>query len=280
VETGDTRAVHAARVASRRLRELLPLLQLDPAVTSKLGRRLRKVTSRLGRLRETDVLHLLTEELHEAGRLDDGSLRRIGAAVDHERARALRRALGRGPAAELERTARKLERIARDLDASADDDRTPQSARAWRWAAEARVARRAAALADAVDFAGGVYLTERLHAVRIGIKKLRYAVELAGDIAGARPRADLRQLKRLQDLLGRMHDLEMLIDRVRQTQAMAVADLAAWRRFDTLVRTLENNCRRLHARYVRERAGLVALCERLSPRRAARRAAAARGQVG
>ena len=37
-----------ARVASRRLRELLPVLQLDGDARRKLGRRLRKVTARLG----------------------------------------------------------------------------------------------------------------------------------------------------------------------------------------------------------------------------------------
>ena len=55
-ETGDVTAVHQARVASRRLRELLPILELDPRVSRKLGRRLRKVTRALGPVRELDVL--------------------------------------------------------------------------------------------------------------------------------------------------------------------------------------------------------------------------------
>ena len=33
--------------------------------------------------------------------------------------------------------------------------------------------------------AGAVYLPERLHAVRIAMKKLRYAMELAAEAAGA-----------------------------------------------------------------------------------------------
>ena len=47
-----------------------------------------------------------------------------------------------------------------------------------------RVARRAASLKAAIDEAGAVYLPERLHAVRIAVKKLRYAVELEHEIAG------------------------------------------------------------------------------------------------
>ena len=56
MEEGDVKAVHQARVASRRLREVLPVLQLDPDVLRKLSRRLRKITDRLGTVRELDVL--------------------------------------------------------------------------------------------------------------------------------------------------------------------------------------------------------------------------------
>jgi hypothetical protein len=48
LEEGDTRALHRTRVASRRLRELLPMLRLEPDQVGKLGRRLRRVTARLG----------------------------------------------------------------------------------------------------------------------------------------------------------------------------------------------------------------------------------------
>ena len=42
VDQGDVRALHQARVASRRIREVTPLLQLDHGRTRKLGKRLRK----------------------------------------------------------------------------------------------------------------------------------------------------------------------------------------------------------------------------------------------
>src|SRR6478609_8405375 len=56
LEKGDSSALHRTRVATRRLRELLPVLQLDPEAAHKLIRRLRKVTQRLGSVRELDVL--------------------------------------------------------------------------------------------------------------------------------------------------------------------------------------------------------------------------------
>src|SRR3954471_24487831 len=74
VEAGDVSAIHRARVASRRLRELVPLLQLGSDITEKLGRRLRKLTRRLGKIRELDVLILVIDELQETGRVPSGAL--------------------------------------------------------------------------------------------------------------------------------------------------------------------------------------------------------------
>ncbi|MGH9720496.1 MAG: CHAD domain-containing protein, partial [Bryobacteraceae bacterium] len=67
IHKGDIEALHGTRVASRRLRELVPLLQLDPDTSGKLGRQLGRVTKRLGRVRELDVLLLVIEELSRDG---------------------------------------------------------------------------------------------------------------------------------------------------------------------------------------------------------------------
>src|SRR3954462_8041939 len=76
VEQGNVRALHRARVASRRLRELLPMLQLDADASRKLNRRLKKVTTRLGNVRELDVLLLLIDEPHVSGRAGSSALSR------------------------------------------------------------------------------------------------------------------------------------------------------------------------------------------------------------
>src|ERR1051325_6228294 len=68
LERGDIRMLQAARVATRRIRELVPILQLESTTTRKLSRRLRKMTKHLGGVRELDVLLLLIDELHEIGR--------------------------------------------------------------------------------------------------------------------------------------------------------------------------------------------------------------------
>jgi len=262
IEEGDIRALHRTRVASRRLRELLPILQLDNDLMRKLGRRLRDVTRRLGVVRELDVLLLILEDLRESGRYTEGALVPVIRAVTAEREDARKRLRGKLSTTELRKLAGKLDHVSVRLDAagSAVDRRHEK---AWRWALEARIANRAERLDRAVREAGAVYLPERLHAVRIAVKKLRYGVELRARATGTKDEADLRTLKRVQDALGRMHDLQVLIDRVRQVQAALVPpDTGVWGHLDGLVNGLEDDCRRLHARYMRARPALAALCAR------------------
>ena len=264
VEQGDVRALHQARVTSRRMRELIPMLQLEGRTARKLGRRLRKVTTRLGTVRELDVLLILIDELHVSGRRGSVGLARVGVTVSKDRDEARKRLFAHLPVAEMSRMARKLGRITAELqDAERASSKT--AARNWRWAIDARVARRAERLSAAMADAGALYLPERLHAVRIAVKKLRYAVELSAEVANETAGAELRVLKRAQELLGRMHDLQVLIERVRQTQAsLAPPSVTVWRDLDTLIASLEDDCRRLHARYMRTRDALGGVAERRS----------------
>src|SRR6478735_10737013 len=123
LDEGDVRALHQTRVASRRLREILPVLQVEPDVASRLGRRLRKVTQRLGGVRELDVLSLLIEELAASGRYDQPAMRKVAAFVAEERKRARGRLLEKLPVDELHRIADKIGRIASDLKTSKNTSR-------------------------------------------------------------------------------------------------------------------------------------------------------------
>jgi len=272
LDEGDARALHRTRVASRRLREILPVLELDPEVARHLGRRLRKVTERLGAVRELDVLTLLIEELHESGKHDSATLARLAVAIAEARARARDRLHAKLPAGELRRIANKLGKVAGEL-----RDRK-KSSRGWRWAIEARLTHRASTLKHALLEAGALYLPERLHAVRIALKKFRYALEVSVEATGASPTTELRTLKRGQEILGRLHDVQILIDRVRRIQASVdPPDLTLWRNIDVLTTALENDCRRLHARFMRQQSAVRAVCDRvnrLKTTASARRAAA------
>lgn len=272
LDEGDVvRALHRTRVASRRLREILPVLQVDADVACRLGRRLRKVTQRLGAVRELDVLGLLVDELQESGRYDGQALRRLAAAIGDERARARDRLLAKLPTGELHRIASRLDKIASVL-------KTRQSSRGWRWAVEARVTHRASALKDALVDAGALYVPARLHVIRIAIKKLRYAREVlaeASDVNAVKMSAELRTLKRSQDILGRLHDMQVLIDRVRQLQeSLTPPDVTMWRKLDRLMTALENDCRRLHARFMHQRTAVLGVCDHAAGFKIARRGVA------
>jgi CHAD domain-containing protein len=245
---------------------------LDPDVARRLGRRLRKVTERLGVVRELDVLTQHIEALHDRGKYDSATLARLASAIAETRARARDRLFAKLPTRELRRIATKLGKVAGDL-----RDRKKPS-RGWRWAVEARLTHRATALKHALIEAGALYLPERLHVVRIALKKLRYALEVAVDTTGVPAAGDLRTLKRGQDLLGQLHDLQILIERIRKIQeSIEPPEVTVWRNIDALTMALENDCRRLHARFMRHQAAVRAVCDhvnRLKVATSARRAAA------
>ena len=169
------------------------------------------------------------------------------------------------PVGEMARLARKLDRVG-ELPGDAGTRSSKATARSWRWAIDARVAKRAARLAAAMADAGALYSART--AAR-GTHRGEEAALCGGAVDARRPAnasaADLRVLKRAQELLGRMHDVQMLIDQVRQTQAsLTPPSVTVWRELDTLVASLEDDCRRLHARYMRNREALAAVAERRS----------------
>jgi len=139
-------------------------------------------------------------------------------------------------------------------------------------AARDRAAHRAERLRIKIENAAAIYLPDRLHEVRIAAKKLRYALEIVRDLSRSRANARIRRLKRAQDLLGRIHDLEVLIARTRAIQGSPNAPtLRVSADMDLLVRRLEIECRRLHGQYIAMRAPLLTICDHVSGVRTSRR---------
>lgn len=267
LEAGSVEALHHTRVASRRLREMLPLLELDRDVTRKLARRLRKVTKRLGVVRELDVLVLHIHELTKNNRYSPTALRRLAGEVAQERAASRRRLSAKLSTAKLERLVRKLEGVLKRLESgntTTHPSRTKGAGRAGLWALDARVAQRGVRVHAAIDAAGAVYAPVHLHGVRVAVKRLRYAAELVAETTRKRIAGDITRLKAAQDLLGQLHDLEVLLARSRAAQAaLSPPDLTAWRDLDSLVHAVEDDCRKLHARYMRDRPELIAVAHRM-----------------
>jgi CHAD domain-containing protein len=258
-QAGDTRSVHQARVATRRLREALPVLRatVNRPALSRVQRQVRKMTRALGPVRELDVSLQHLDELAARNVVSSRALGRVRSALARERASRRRQMLAAISPGKLERLRQRLGQVSSGPETTQPASTLDEARR--------QVAKRARRLAAAVEHAGGLYLPDRLHSVRVAAKKLRYALEIERELRRAKGTARITQLKRLQDLLGRMHDFEVLIERTRQVQAEhAGSDRQLTTELDTLVRTLEGECRRDHASYMRRRPTLIKLCQTLS----------------
>ena len=259
-QRGDVSAIHQARVATRRLREALPLVSAGTR-RRKLEKRVRALTRALGPVRELDVALLMLDELAASPGVPKAGVKSLRAAVAEERSR-LHADVGQVLQEwNLAKVTRRAVRSARRQD---DTPRRTAAGRDPRYVASAyrRAARRAAALRTAIENAAGLYLPDRLHEVRIGVKKLRYGLEIVREVTRSRATARILTLRRAQDLLGRMHDLEVLIARTRALQGAANAPtLRVSADLDRLVRTLETESRQLHGQYVASRASLLDICD-------------------
>lgn len=252
---GESVAVHRARVASRRLREVIPVLKAMPSAR-RAGGAVRRVTRALGPVRELDVAGRLYAELvvtTPVHALAHVTLERTLARQRATAIRAMRRALS--PAQATRRT-RALDALALEAPAL--------PATAVTAAVTTRLAKRAERLAEALERLGVLYDPERLHAVRIAVKQLRYALEIAGEVTRARTVTRLRQLRGVQELLGRAHDLHVLGEHVRAVEARIVTrSRPAGRDLRRFARLIDGQCRQLHAAFLGRQRTLVVLATAL-----------------
>ncbi len=248
---GNGVGVHQARVASRRLREAVPVLAKD--IESRKGKKaqraLGKLTRALGVVRELDVTLAVLDGLAR----EDGALApavdevRLHVVAERERRRV--RMLERLKRVDVPKLERRLAAIGLALQESSSEH--------WRAALASRIAKRGKALGAAIAAAGQLYEAERLHRVRIAVKKLRYALEIAAGTGTEAAAPLLGTLKRAQDALGRLHDLQVLEAHVAAVQAGTGGrrktddDLAA------LARVLAAECRHLHGQYIALQPALV-----------------------
>jgi CHAD domain-containing protein len=270
---GDSHAVHEARVASRRVRETLPVVgaDLDDKVVRKLRRRIRRVTRGLGPVRELEVAlawatarRPRAEGAHATPRDEE----RWPVEPDAHRTREQLEAFLRERLDEARARLRKLldaERVERWLEQIEGLEEALAESRAgvaWRSELADRLERRAARLQTALDEAGLLFVAERLHAVRIALKRLRYAVELAGELRVASTAATVRGLKEVQDVLGALHDHDVLMGYVTAAAEQPGLDASSRDGLLALNGALESERHTLHARFLARRSALVRLHDR------------------
>ncbi len=266
---GEPTAVHQARVASRRLREVVPILESVAPSAAGAGAAVRRVTRALGPVRELDVTAALHAEWTLTAPAHPLAQAAVRGALVRARAtaiRAMRRTLS--PA---QRTKRRLalEALAADADGVAVADIAAT--------VEGRVAQRARRVVRALDRLGVLYAPDRLHAVRIAVKQLRYALEVRGRLRRVPTAATLRHLRTVQETLGRAHDLHVLGEHLRQTEARIVTrSRPAARDLRRMAGEIDDTCRQLHAAFLGRRAALRTLAVALlAPAAPARRRTAA-----
>jgi CHAD domain-containing protein len=234
-DPGDAEALHDFRVALRRLRTLLRGFrpELGDVVSKKLQRRLRDLTRATTSARDAEVqLTWVRAHRGEVGRRPGLSWFVARLADRRERAYADVRDRVVPAFRHLER------RVRRALNGVAAE--AGGAGPLFAGAAARGIREQTTALAQELAAARSPRDADAIHGARIAAKRLRYLLEsLAGDVAPAAVLVD--RLKALQDLLGALHDLQVLSEELGD----AVADAAAER------------ARRLHALtlHARQRAG-------------------------
>ena len=274
VREGQIDAIHDARVGSRRIRELLPLADrwYERTVVDDFGAILPRIGKSLGRVRDDDVRMALIA--HFECRIPPAapSLVVLRRRRGDERLRLMRKLIKRFERLDVTRVLCEMTARRRGM------TRWTNIGAPWRDDLRRTIADRARTARESIDHATGVYFPNRLHSARIAIKKFRYALEIAA-ATSVGPSADesLRDLKKTQEVLGDLHDRQVLIDDLAEMsheQGMEI-DLD---HVDLVVQVVEAECRDLHARYLTRRARVLQTCaafERTSASRTASVVAAA-----
>ncbi len=248
---GDNTGVHQARVASRRLREAVPVLStgLKGSKAGKATRKIRRLTRALGTVRELDVTLLLLDGLATAPDVPRTAVEDVRACVVRERENRRGVMLKRLGRVDAEKIGRRLASVGTALEEAAGEP--------WRRALGTRLLQRSKRLLAAMDAAGQMYSPERLHEVRIAAKKLRYGLELAADSGVTLAASHVRTIKRVQDVLGKLHDLQVLQTHIAAAQITGDSARPEPRAaLEALAAHVEAQCRHLHAKYLHASAAL------------------------
>ena len=207
-EDGDPEAIHDLRVATRRLQEVLDLFEpvLPKEERRRARRRARRIRHDFAEVRDADVLHGLVRGLRaDAPAGEKAAIAPVERRL-RQRADRLRLALSGG-----DQGPPRVAGIRKRLDALLDHlEKHPAPAVEVARAARVGLARRARELERARrNAASGRPIPA--HRLRIAVKRWRYALEIL-DASSLGPfTAAIETARRVQEKLGALHDLDVLI---------------------------------------------------------------------
>ena len=251
---GRPEAVHRARVASRRLREALPVLESGRGAT-RLRKDLRRLARLLGPVREMDVCLDLTGRIAVEAPHTLEAIPLVRESLAARRAEAHAALLRRADDVDVAGVLARVRAVGRKADGAA--------AAVSRELVAGRIAGRAAALRGAIEGAGALYAPEPLHAVRIAAKKARYAAELARTAGVARAGRIAAGLRQVQDILGEWRDWHTLGAHAADVQSRMDPGDERLEPMTALTAAIEDRCRAGHAAWLARRARLAALVAEL-----------------
>ncbi|MFN2338251.1 MAG: CHAD domain-containing protein [Gammaproteobacteria bacterium] len=215
-DPGDGEALHDFRVALRRLRSLLRAYRpwLGGALPRKRIRKIGKLARRTGAARDAEV-QLAWLRAQQAA-VNDSERPGVQWLLDHLNARRdpeYRRLRDELPTA----FARLRKRLAVRLSALGDEAAPPLG-----MAVAQRLRETAADFQAHLEKVHGAAAEDEIHPARIAGKRLRYLLEpLAGELGNGKEL--VKELRRLQDLMGEIHDYQVLGAELLQAAELAGA---------------------------------------------------------
>jgi CHAD domain-containing protein len=200
----DEETVHDLRVASRRAREVLDYLEvaLPQNTYQKLRGPAKKITSRLGELRETEVNQKLTEKLQSEELIPPLAAELLLHTLD-DRKRNLQQKVNKQMKAGRFKP---YEKFLGHLKGS----------RMTIPASQEVLQRRAEDFYNFILPEPEDMKDEPLHELRILTKKFRYALEIHNRLRHRAIGRFILRIKRLQELLGEIHDLFVFVNLIQE----------------------------------------------------------------
>ncbi len=251
-EAEDIEFIHRMRVASRRIRSCLPLFEdcLPPKKYRQWRKEIRNITRALREARDADVqiafLKTYIEKLEEES-LRPGvqrfllRLRQRRERVQPRVIKAIDRFLKSGVVEDMEKSCRKMQRRHTGVN----------SPEIYQKALTHITSR----LEEMFAHEASVYIPENIeehHAMRIAVKRLRYTMEVFSPLYEGGLENQIDVCKKLQDMLGDMHDCDVWMDYLPQFMEEERAYSLDYFGHDDSFRILEPGLRHLQ-QYLRER---------------------------
>lgn len=206
----DIEALHDMRVATRRMRSAFRLFK--PAYTPKTTRpfrnELRAIAGSLGAVRDLDVA--LEKARRYAGEHGGADLSPLLAQWEARRSEARDSLIIELESKRFARFVKHFERFLRTPGAGAAPEPEPDSPAPHqvRHVAPTLIAAHVAQVRAYEPIAAGASIAA-LHALRIEFKRLRYTLEFFEEVLGPEARRVIKEIKRMQDHLGDLHDADV-----------------------------------------------------------------------